>query len=277
VIQTPRADAEAPSSVVVLEPSSLFRNEVTRVCCRHGLTVVAAEDVAAALAQVTRRRPAAVIAACELPGPSGHALVAAMRRSPGLQSIPIALTTSGLRRAQPQGLFLPDRTILKDRDFAAGLAAFLSGLARETRGSAHAAPGAGLAARLDARILLAEDCTMIQKLISHFLHSAGAVVTIVENGQEAVAAVRSAPFDLVLMDLEMPVMNGWQATRRLRSDKMHMPIVALTAHADAQTAAEAIALGFDAVFIKPIQRDLLVGRCLEVLAAHAAAAAPPNG
>ena len=113
---------------------------------------------------------------------------------------------------------------------------------------------------LDCRILLAEDGLDNQKLIGHLLQKAGAQVAIVSDGQQALDEMerRGDEFDLILMDLQMPVVDGYQATIRLRERGFTLPIVALTAHAMAEARARCIEVGCDAFETKPIDRDSLL-------------------
>jgi signal transduction histidine kinase/CheY-like chemotaxis protein/HPt (histidine-containing phosphotransfer) domain-containing protein len=106
-------------------------------------------------------------------------------------------------------------------------------------------------------ILVAEDTPVNQMVILQHLEAQGHIVIIAPNGREAVAACRSQRFDLILMDVQMPEMDGLEATRQIRTlvpPGQRPPIVALTANTDAQTLDECKVAGMDAVLNKPIRR-----------------------
>ncbi len=156
----------------------------------------------------------------------------------------------------------------------------LEGVAlREPCGEAEAAapPADGAAARLDGRILLAEDGPDNQRLIRFVLRKAGAAVTVAENGEIALHAALAAradgePFDLILMDMQMPVMDGYEAARRLRAEGYAGPIVALTAHAMDGDEAKCRSAGCDGYLTKPIDRAVFlpeVARYMAAVAEHA--------
>ncbi|MBP8306432.1 MAG: response regulator [Burkholderiaceae bacterium] len=112
-----------------------------------------------------------------------------------------------------------------------------------------------------SRILVAEDNLVNQEVVRAMLERAGMTVVIVGDGAQAVAAVQSQPFDLILMDCQMPVMDGYEATSEIRAlpgDRARIPIVALTANAlseDRQRCADA---GMDDYLPKPVTVAVLV-------------------
>jgi two-component system, sensor histidine kinase and response regulator len=122
------------------------------------------------------------------------------------------------------------------------------------------------------RILLAEDTAVNQMVLKRHLEAAGHTVRVVGNGRDALAAYRQDPFDLIIMDVQMPEMDGLEATRRIRAQRPDHtasmpPIVALTANADTQTRRECEAAGMQAVMTKPIRRDILIATVNRLLAA----------
>jgi PAS domain S-box-containing protein len=136
------------------------------------------------------------------------------------------------------------------------------------RRSGQAAPQPGTAAAQGLRVLVAEDNKINQQLARMLLSKAGHAVEIVANGEEAVAAVRAADYDVVLMDVQMPVLDGIEATRHIRAlpaPKNAVPIIAVTAHAMAGAREEYLASGMDGYLSKPLDPNVL----LRTLAAYA--------
>ncbi len=109
-------------------------------------------------------------------------------------------------------------------------------------------------AKLTGDILLAEDLPDNQKLISIFIRNLGARVTIAENGKKAVEAALNNKFDLILMDMQMPVMDGIEAVKYLRSHNYTGAIIALTANAMKEDRERCMQAGCDEFLTKPIER-----------------------
>ena len=121
-------------------------------------------------------------------------------------------------------------------------------------------PGAGINVQ-GRRILLAEDNEVNQKLAVRILEKRGYTVTVANNGREALAALERQNFDLMLMDVQMPEMGGFEATaairERERRTQTHLPIVAMTAHAMKGDRERCLEAGMDGYVTKPIQPELL--------------------
>lgn len=117
------------------------------------------------------------------------------------------------------------------------------------------------------RILIAEDNVVNQKVAMRTLEKLGYRVDLVKDGQEAVSAFEGGVYDLILMDCEMPVLDGYEATRQIRSREgsgKRIPIIALTAHAMKGAEAECLAAGMDDYVTKPLERERL-DACIERL------------
>ncbi|WP_058557277.1 response regulator [Thiohalocapsa sp. ML1] len=139
------------------------------------------------------------------------------------------------------------------------------------------------------RVLVAEDNPTNQKVALRMLQRLGYRADAVANGREALKALQLIPYDLVLMDVQMPEMDGLEATRRFRALEdgtgRRLPIVAMTAHASTTDRERCLAAGMDDFVTKPVQRDTLgciIGRLFASLAADAkpkgdaAGTAPPQ-
>ena len=205
---------------------------------------------------------AAVLVNRWLAGVDGEELARRIKSHPELGDIPIVLMALQSNRLSAEEL--------KRGGFAALLAKPLTrrGIARAMQtalGMAEdeAAPRGAVKLRqapVRGRILVAEDNHVNQKLVLALLQRVGHRADVVANGREAVESVRSLPYDLVLMDMQMPEMDGLQATREIRSLPAHkhgIPIIALTANAMDGHAEQCLQAGMDDYLTKPIDADKL--------------------
>ncbi len=112
------------------------------------------------------------------------------------------------------------------------------------------------------RILIVEDNEMNREVLSRLLARRGLDVCLAENGAEAVeSALRHAP-DIILMDLNLPVMDGWEATRRIKSapETRHIPVLCITAHAMSEDRERGRVAGCDEYETKPIEFERILAK-----------------
>ena len=130
----------------------------------------------------------------------------------------------------------------------------------------HAELTTAPALRLDGvKILLVEDSLDNQRLFSLYLRRAGATVVVAADGALGVKRATESTYDLVLMDLQMPVLDGHGATAALRAQGFRVPIVALSAHALKEEKDKALRNGFDYYLTKPVESELLIATILQHL------------
>ncbi len=110
------------------------------------------------------------------------------------------------------------------------------------------------------RILLVEDNELNLDMLSRRLQRRGFEVVSAVDGEQGIEAARAERPDLILMDMSLPVLDGWEATRRLKADPetRHIPVVALTAHAMAEDRKRALAAGCDDYDTKPVELKRLL-------------------
>jgi CheY-like chemotaxis protein len=215
-----------------------------------------------------------------MPPPDGFALAEEINKEPGLaSSIVMMLTPTGravnaerCREIGAHGTVLKPikqsellDTLLSVASTGAGRRSATSGRARSEAEEPAALP--------PLRLLLAEDSVVNQRLAVRILEKAGHRVTVANNGLQALDALKREPFDLVLMDVQMPEMGGYEATQRIRADEKetgrHTPIIALTAHAMKGDRERCLQVGMDGYVAKPIRARDLFSTLEQVLLTHA--------
>jgi signal transduction histidine kinase/CheY-like chemotaxis protein len=201
-----------------------------------------------------------------MPGMDGFELAECIQRNPKLAGATVLMLSTGLRpgditRCRELGVsayvIKPIRKgellkvivrVLQDKD------AFTAPAQEQLLAEAERRTG--------LRILAAEDNRVNQRLLVRLLEKEGHAVTIVEDGEAAVAISAKQAFDLILMDVQMPNLDGLEAARCIRSRELatgkHMPIIALTAHAMKGDRERCLEAGMDAYVAKPVQKQELL-------------------
>jgi CheY-like chemotaxis protein len=204
----------------------------------------------------------------QMPDVNGLQLAERIKQTPALAATVIMMLSSvGHSREAARcsevgvaaSLTKPVRQSVLQQAILAGLATSRSPEHTDRTVAASPPPGDGR----PARVLLAEDNLVNRRLVTAILEKYGHVVDTVDDGRTAVEAVCTGEYDLVLMDLQMPEMDGLEATAAIRSAELgsgrHLPIVALTAHAMKGDREACLAAGMDAYLAKPIRAPELLG------------------
>ena len=195
----------------------------------------------------------------QMPDMDGIELARKIRAIPNRANIPAVLLSSIVEKAPPGDAHLFADVVTKPLRSAHLFKVISKVLGVKKAAAAAAVPAAEHPAR-DLRVLVAEDNLTNQKVIKMMLSRVGIKPTVVANGLEAVDAVKSAPFDLVLMDVQMAVMDGLAAAALMRkyfADRTRPEIIALTANAFKEDREACLAAGMDGYVVKPITLDRL--------------------
>jgi PAS domain S-box-containing protein len=264
--------------VLVVDDTEMNRRILRKQFEAFGMHVTEANDGVAALGVLetafARGAPFDLVLLDQMmPGLPGTEVVERIRNNPSLGEPKIILASSmGNPSAGGGGIAGCDAVLTKPvrlqtmtdclkRMFGArGTGQLVDENGVELDGGAPSAAQRARASRV--RVLVAEDNKINQRLILALLDREGYDVDSVENGIEAVAAVRIKDYDIVLMDVQMPGMDGVEATKRIRglgASKAQVPIVALTANAMQGAREHYLAIGLDEYASKPINRGELIG------------------
>jgi PAS domain S-box-containing protein len=261
--------------VLIVDDVEMNRRVLSRQLANFGIHSNAVDDGSAALAELERAWQRGqpfdlVIIDQMMPSLAGDTLARKIRTMPGIAETRLLIASSaGSYALSAEAKATVDAVLTKPIREQSLLDAFtrLFGNARPTSVAARdvVEVEAGAAVR-PLRVLVAEDNKINQQLAKMLLQNAGHQVDIVENGEEAVEAVCSGDYDIVLMDVQMPVLDGMQATKRIRalpSPKNAVVIIALTAHAMAGAREEYLAAGMDDYLSKPLDPVMLFKKLSE--------------
>jgi PAS domain S-box-containing protein len=274
--------------VLVVDDNTTSRAHLEELLGSWDMRPVVVGDAAAALEELSHAaaagRPFALALVDGLmPGVDGFALAARLKQDPQFAGTRVVLLSpldgpGDAARCEGLGVSAYLTKPVRESD----LWRALLGAAREAGlGGPAAGPGRRPAAHAEERaapprpalrILLAEDNLVNQRLALRLLEREGHQVTVAANGRAALARLEEGPFDLVLMDVQMPEMDGLEATaairERERATGRHVPILALTAHAMKGDRERCLAAGMDGYLSKPIRPEQL-WRTVHTLAAEA--------
>jgi len=270
--ETARYDALKGIVVLVVDDNHTSRTIIHEILQHWGMQPISVDSATAALATLLEYaddgRPIPVVVTdVTMPGVDGFVLCEQIRNAEELASTElICLSASDragdLARYEQLGIWAHLLKPVKPSE----LGAILVGIATKNRPQKVASfdnlRPVPVPARRSLQILLAEDSLMNQKLVIGLLGKLGHVVEVVSTGRAAVVASEKRSFDLILMDVQMPEMNGLEATRHIRRREAksgkHVPIIALTAHALKGDRDQCLSAGMDGYVAKPVRhRDLL--------------------
>lgn len=278
-LEQPSADLDGPlqgARILVVDDNQTCRKVVVQQCSAWGMNVSAVSSGKEALAQLRTKAHLreyfdVVLLDQDMPGMTGMQLATKIQEDPNLNHDILLIMLTGISNA-------PSKIIARNagikRILAKPVAGYTlkatlaeelaqrgpSGVSNYLASSSEPAPTA--VPPSDFRILVAEDNSISTKVIRGMLNKLNLQPDTASNGEEALAAMKSTQYDLVLMDCEMPVLDGFSATERLRAweaseHRPHTPVVALTAHILSEHKERARLVGMDGHMAKPVELSQL--------------------
>jgi CheY-like chemotaxis protein/signal transduction histidine kinase/HPt (histidine-containing phosphotransfer) domain-containing protein len=256
----PPARPFAGDRLLVVEPLPRIAAALVDQATALGMDARACPDLAAAVAACHAAQPRAILLSAALPEGAGAARALARACLHGRPTILLMVTPGRPVAADDLVSCVLQRPVRPTR-----LAAALAG-GDEPRASWAATPAQGV--RLSGKVLIAEDNDANARVFAAVLTRAGLDVVVAPDGVQAVAACARATFDCILMDIEMPEMDGLTAARLIRSRETagrHIPIIAVTANALRHDRERTAAAGMDGHLRKPVEPELLLAAVQKAL------------
>lgn len=253
--------------VLVVDDNATNRRLLVRLLERWGAKVAEAQDGEIALRQlaVNAAEPAPydlAIIDFQMPGMNGLDLAEAIRNGSATATLPLILLSSSLSRedrirSERLGIAAAFQKPFRQSSLRLALQKVWGCTLPRRDAQAPTAIGSLTSTIPSARVLVVEDNATNQMLARKVLEKLGHTCTVAANGQLALDLTARESFDLILMDCQMPVLDGYQTTMRLRDREgrsgRHIPIVAMTANANAEDRDRCIAAGMDDYVAKPVR------------------------
>jgi two-component system, sensor histidine kinase and response regulator len=254
--------------VLVVDDNWTSRHILEEVLLGWEMQPLCVADGPTALAELERRAEQGepvplVLLDYQMPGMDGLEVARRIQQSPQLRDTALLmLSSSGQGDAAQQAKELGiTRYLIKPVKPSDLLDAICEALQTTLVSPRLETPSPSPVASRPLQVLLAEDGLVNQKVLTRLLEQHGHQVTLATNGAEALAAVQQQRFDVVLMDVQMPGMDGFEATERIRAHEWiaggHVPIVAMTAHAMKGDRERCLEVGMDDYLSKPVRAELL--------------------
>lgn len=249
-------------SALTIAPNPEDRARVRSLYESFAVQFTELEDLPGALAYLEVESPDAIVCDWQLGAFTAGALLGVLRATPRLKDTPVLICadpTDDARRAAGRNHLV----IRRQADSQA-----LLDQALRLMGFLHPDGNESLEPMLFGLVLLADDSSVNQKIEGKILERAGAEIDVVSDGLEAVAQARARPYDLLVLDVEMPGLDGFQVVDQLRRAGATVPAIAVTGRDnDVALRQRAMDAGFNTVLTKPVDRRQLVRRCARFLRA----------
>ena len=263
--------ALAGLNALVVDDNATNRRILQEMLKSWGMRPTLAESSAAALECVKQARDpfALILSDVNMPDMDGFTLLERLRQVayPKVEPKVIVLTSAGQRgdaaRCRELGVAAYLTKPVSQSELLDGIVRVLGASKLRDRSAALITHHTLQEGKRKLHVLLAEDNAVNQKLAARLLEKHGHRVTVTSNGREALAALDQESFDVVLMDVQMPEMDGFEATAAVRAREQgtgrRLPIIAMTAHAMQGDQERCLAAGMDGYIAKPIKAQELVG------------------
>ncbi len=264
--------------ILIVDDNATNRHVLVKMVSRWGMQPVAVNGGPEALELVRERLPrpnrfGVILLDCQMPEMDGFETARRLRDLPGMSAPLVMLrsvgSTADLAPNHKGVIAASLNKPVRQWDLLQTIRTVLDSVPVNPPATAAATDREHPQAHTPLRILVAEDNAVNRTVAQRMLEKFGHSVAIAENGAAAVAAAETQPFDLILMDIQMPEMDGMEATAAIRQRELatgcHIPIIAMTAHAMKGDEEKCLAGGMDGYLCKPIQRlrllEILEQRC----------------